>query len=124
MFFDFGSGIRAVLAWTCRGMITGMASAMACMVDAFRSSNRIANRSIDRLSGGVFDLRLPCSADLRGDGVRQRHVVERIGNLVAVVRIQTVAELQHYARRFRLGLRLVHQDERRTGDRPRVLSGL
>src|SRR5690348_4878272 len=77
-----------------------------------------------RLAGSVLDLRLPGGPDLLGDRFRQRHIVERTGQLVAFGRIRPIEELQDLLRRFGLGLALVHQDERRARNRPGSLARL
>src|SRR5689334_5193821 len=87
----------------------------ACVVGSAQMSVRSRP---DRLAGPVLQLRLPRIRYDLGDGIGQRHVVEVRGELLPIVE-RPIEELQHFSGILRLVLLHVHQDEARTGDRPR-----
>src|SRR5437667_12398248 len=93
-------------------------------MDAARPADDVTDRSVHRLAGSVFDLRFPRAADLAGDDLGQWHIVERGGELVAIRRIRPIKKLEHLLGGIRLALGLVHQNESRPRDWPRILAWL
>src|SRR5882672_1343055 len=77
----------------------------------------------DRFAGRVLDLGLPCRLDELYHVTGHRNVVQLERHLLAAL-VGPAEELQDFLGLVAVGLRFVHQDEGRSGDRPAVLARL